>query len=194
MLSACGCMGISLNLSRANVGALNVLLGALVSFPVTVPLCVFFWTCHLQPSRPTLPPSHSSPNSDLMLTSCWPLTRILIFLRLVVLFFVCSWKPTFLSVHSVTNTLHTDYVLSTSWDGGSVPHSLTLSVCAHHLILFPTFSLIAFIFSFFSRCPFALLPPFLSLNVCMCMRLTSIAYPSRSCMKTLGWGAVTLAG
>lgn len=88
MLSACGCMGISWNLSRANVGALNVLLGALVSFPVTVPLCVFLWTCHLQPSRPTLPPSHSSPNSDLMLTSCWPLTRIFIFLQLVVLFCV----------------------------------------------------------------------------------------------------------
>lgn len=77
---------------------------------------------------------------------------------------------------SVTDTLHTDYVLSTNWDGGSVPHSLTLSVFTHHLIL--SFSLITFVFSFFSLRPFPLLPSFLSLNVCMCMRLTSIAHLS----------------
>lgn len=68
----------------------------------SVPLSVFLWTCHLQPSRPTLPPSHSSPNSDLMPASCWSLTHIFIFCYFYSYFlatsrafslFLCSWKP-----------------------------------------------------------------------------------------------------
>lgn len=121
----------------------------------SVPLSVFLWTCHLQPSRPTLPPSHSSPNSDLMPTSCWPLTHIFyLFLRLVVHFvYFCALEiPTFLSVRSVTNTPHTDCVLSTHWEGGGDPRSLSLSfavsVCDHHPILNPSSSLAALLFSF----------------------------------------------
>lgn len=180
-------MGSSLSLFRANV---ECPFGSPVFIPCeSVPLSVFLWTCHLQPSRPTLPPSHSSPNSELMPTSCWPLTHIFIFLflffansRAFSFIFLCSWKPHLFKCPlcdqlPLTHRLCTQHPLG----GGRWP-SLSLSRC---FCLWPS---PYFIFLFLSCCPsflfFPLCPvpsfpipsPPALLPVCTCMRLTFIAH------------------
>lgn len=169
-------MGSSLSLFRANVGALNVLLGALFSFPVDLSLSLCF-SGHVICSLAVLLFLLLTPLRTL--TSCrphvdlWPTSVFFFFLRLVVhfLYFCALENPTFLSVRSVTNTPHTDCVLSTHWDGGGDPRSLSLavSVCDHHPILSPFFP-----------CP----PACLHVHEADFHRST----PPCVCMETLGWG------
>lgn len=116
---------------------------------------VFLWTCHLQPSRPSLPPFHSSPNTDLMLTSCWPLTHIFIlyFLRLVVHLLSNSALEnlTISNVRPVTDTPHTNCVLSTHWEGGGDPHSLSLILSVIITVFYIADRLLLHVFSNFTN-------------------------------------------
>lgn len=165
----------SLSLLRVNVGALNVFLGAMFSSPVNLVLSVFLWTCHLQPSRPTLPPPHFSPNSDLMPTSCWPLTHILSFFfssfasgAFIFISFLPLESPTFVSLPSVKNIPHTETVFFRHpLGGGGDPLSFSLLLfvtlfCVHHSCLYSSFSLAPFLF-FSPLCPSPYFPfPFFS--------------------------------
>lgn len=184
-------MGSTLSLFGANVGALNVLLGALFSFPVNLSLSLCF-SGHVICSLAVLLFLLLTPlrNSDLMPTSCWPLTHIFIFLffatsRAFLFIFVLLKTPPFLSVRSVTDTLHTDCVLSTHWEGGGDPCSLSLFLSFDHhpsyIFLFPCCSSF---FLFLPLCPLPLFPSFLPtlLPVCMCMRLISLSSSPLLCL------------
>lgn len=151
----------SLSLFRANV---ECPFGSPVFIPCeSVPLSVFLWTCHLQPSRPTLPPSHSSPNSELMPTSCWPLTHIFIFFLFLATsrafsLFLCSWKPHLfkcpLCDRYTSHRLCTQHPLG----GGRWPSlSIAVSVCDHPPILY---SSLAALFYFILLCPSLFSHPF----------------------------------
>lgn len=78
------------------------------------------------------------------LTSCWlhvdlwptSLSFFVTSRAFLILYFGTLENPTFLTVRSVTKTPHTNCVLSTPWEGGGVPRSLTVSVCVHHPILY----------------------------------------------------------
>lgn len=193
----------SLSLSRLNVGALNVFLGAVFSFPVNLVLSVFLWTCHLQPSRPTLPPPHFSPNSDLMPTSCWPLTHILSFFFLSFfatgaftfpLFYLSKAPP------SVINIPHTNCFFSTHWEGEVIlsfflsSALVTLFLSVFITLVYTPLSLLL-PFSFPPLCPFPSFPCPLSLTLlhdCMCTR-RSLLISLCVCMDALGgWAALPL--
>lgn len=113
---------------RGSVGAPNVLLGALIhSLWLCPSLCFSLVICSL--AAPLFLLLTSSPNSDLMLTSDPHLKLLFFATNAFFFFFFFSWllkTPPFLSVHSVTDTPHTDCVLSTHWEGGGDPHSLSL--------------------------------------------------------------------
>lgn len=80
-----------------------------------------------------------------------------------------SWllkTPPFLSVHSVTDTPHTDCVLSTHWEGGGDPHSLSLFLSVFITLFYiplPLLLLFSVSHSFLSL----LSHPFFSLLSCM---------------------------
>lgn len=146
-------MGSSLSLFGANVGALNVLLGALFSFPVNLSLSLCF-SGHVICSLAVLLFLLLTPLRTL--TSCrphvdlWPTSLSFFSLRLVVhfsLFFVLLKTPPFLSVRSVTSTLHTDCVLSTHWEGGGDPCSLSLFLSFDHHPLYIPLPLLQLFFS-----------------------------------------------
>lgn len=102
------------------------------------------------------------------------------FLQLVVhlLYFCTLEKPTFLSVRSVTDSPHTDYILSTHWEGGGDPRSLSLFLSVFITLFIFFFLSCCPYFLYFPLCPFPLFPiPFFpALPVCMCMRLIFIAH------------------
>lgn len=84
-------------------------------------------------------------------------------------FFFYSWllkTPPFLSVHSVTDTPHTDCVLSTHWEGGGDPRSLSLFLSVFITLFYiplPLLLLFSVSHSFLSL----LSHPFFSLLSCM---------------------------
>lgn len=164
---------------------LNVLLGALFSFPVNLSLSLCF-SGHVICSLAALLFLLLTPLRTL--TSCrphvdlWPTSLSLsFFLRLVVhfLYFCALENPTFLSVRSVTDTPHTDCVLSTHWEGGGDPRSLSLFLSVTITLFYIPLPLSLPLFSIFPTLSFPSFPipfPPALLPVCMCMRLTFIAH------------------
>ena len=201
MLSACGCMGRGLRLFRANVGALNVLLGTLSSFPVNLSLSLCF-SGHVICSLAALLFLLLTPLWTL--TSCrphvdlWPTSLSFIFLRLVVhfLYFFSLENPAFLSVHSVTNNPHTDcYSAPTGRGEVTLALSHCFCLCSSPYFVFPLlFCCPSFIFSHSVLSLFSHL--FLSWPHWLHVHegwISSLISPC-VCMNTLGWGAgVTLA-
>lgn len=160
-------------------------------------LFVFLRTCHLQPSRPTLPPSHSSSPtselmpSDLMLTSGPHLYFDDQFFYNSL--FLCSWKfHLFNRLLCDQSSSHT--VCSAPPGGGGVPCSITLSV--HLSLSFPPLPISVYLsfalcMSFFLPLSLsALFPPIFPLcvslpallPVCMCMRPTLVVHLLYACM------------
>ena len=194
-------MGSSLSLFRANVGALDVLLGALFSFPVNLSLSLCF-SGHVICSLAVLLfllLLHSSPNSDLMPTSCWPLTHIFIFwfffLRLVVHFFflfLCSWKPHLLKCdQNPSHRLCSQHPLGGGrWPSLSLLLFLSVTITLFYTpplpLLLPFFSVVSLFF-----------PSLLSLPSCLsacAWSWLSLLISPCVCMETPGWGVgVTLA-
>lgn len=136
-------MGSSLNFFRADNDLLTVLLGALFSFPVSLSLSLCF-SGHVICSLAVLlyllltPPRTMTsyrPHVDL-----WP--HIFNFFATSPAFplFWCSWKPHLFEclLSDWYRSHHTDCVLSTHWDGGGDPRSLSLSlavsVCDHQAL------------------------------------------------------------
>lgn len=135
------------------------------------------------------------------LTSCrphvdlWPTSLSFFSLRLVVhfsLFFVLLKTPPFLRVRSVTSTLHTDCVLSTHWEGGGDPCSLSLFLSFdHHPLIYSSSPVAALLFSFSHSVLYLSSHPFFP-TPCLsaCARgWFHCHHPPCVCMETLGWRA-----